>query len=530
MISARDLILARARASNETFERLAYMCDTFGPRFSGTPALEAALSWIAATAAADGFVVTPQPVAVPVWSRGAEYAQLRSPRNKTLHFLGLGGSPGSNGTEIVAPVLVVRSYAELLARNATGQARGKIVVFNEPFVGYGATVGYRYSGGEWAASVGGVGALIRAVGPWGIQTPHTGSSSPTSPVPSGCISIEDATQLQRMQDRGQNVVIALYMEAQMLADAPSRNLLVDLVGSELPGEFVIVGGHSDSWDVAEGGMDDGGGIMASWQALRLISAAGLRPKRTVRFVAWVNEENGGRGAQAYAATNAASLNATSIMIESDEGAFSPWALSFFGYDSAFNQLRILAPLLDPLSAGNVTRAGGPPGADIGPSCTFYPSLNTPGGGLAVRDPRAPHSPNQFKNNICRDFEVGATPPNPANSISDGYFFFHHSAGDTVDVMDALQLQDAAAALAIWALTIANLPTLLPRAGAVPPMPQPAAPGATETATVGIALAVSAVGLAGAAALFVYGRRHGWWVRGTPRAAPGAAYAFLDAAR
>lgn len=242
MVAARDSILAVARSTNVSWTRLAYMCDTFGPRFSGSSSLESALDWLAATAAADGFEVAQEPVLVPRWIRGAEYAAMRSPRNKTLHFAGLGGSIGTGGSEIVAPALVVASFDELAARNATGETAGKIIVFNEPFLSYGFAAGYRYEGATRAASVGGLAALVRSAGPWGIQTPHTGGSA-TAAVPSGCISGEDASQLQRMQDRGQPVILALYMEAQTLADAPSRNIIIDLPGAELPNEFVVIGGH-----------------------------------------------------------------------------------------------------------------------------------------------------------------------------------------------------------------------------------------------------------------------------------------------
>lgn len=544
MTAARDTILAGAFATNTSFDRLAYLCDTFGPRFSGTPGLEAALDWLAATARADGLLVTEEPVMVPRWVRGNEYAQLRAPRNKTLHFLGLGGSINTGGAEIVAPVLVVDSLADLAARNASGAARGKIVVFNVPFVSYGATVGNRVNGAAWAASAGGVAALIRSIGPFGIQTPHTGGSNPAS-VPCGCISMEDATQLQRMQDRGQPIEIALYMEASTLADAPSRNLLLDIVGAELPDETVIISGHSDSWDVAEGGMDDGGGIAATLEALRImlvaITAGALpRPRRTIRGVMWVNEENGLRGGLAYADDYAPTLSKTSIAIESDEGAFQPWALNVFAHQSAYNQLSLLAPLLDPIGAGNVSRAGGPPGADIGPLCRRFPDDLVPGASIMVQDPRSSLT-SAYNSHLCAPFQAGARMPSPLLSIPDGYFFYHHSAGDTVDVMDPLQMQAVAASLAVWSFTIANLPTLLPRSGVVPPMPTPApASGGTSAATIGVAVGVTLTGVAAAATAAFVLRRRGWRLptfadvsRGAgARAArfdAGAAYSQIDAA-
>lgn len=207
---------ARVNASDATYSQLAYLCDTFGPRFSGTPALESALDWVVSTMQAEGFNVIQQPVLVPQWVRGNEWAKMTSPRNMTLHFVGLGmsNSTGIPPAPVTAEVLVVSSYDDLMAKAA--QAVGKIVLFNVPFTTYGATVQYRSSGAVWAYSVGAVGALVRSVGPYGIQTPHTGGST-TAPIASGAVSIEDASMMQRMQDRGQTIVVTMYMEAQQLA-------------------------------------------------------------------------------------------------------------------------------------------------------------------------------------------------------------------------------------------------------------------------------------------------------------------------
>jgi len=186
------------------WDRLAYATDTFGPRFSGTPGLEAALDWIAATAAGtDGLRTIQEPVQVPQWVRGREWAQMVSPRNKTLHFVGLGMSNGTAGQVITAPVVVVGSYDEFMAL-PTATIAGNIVLFDAPFVTYGQTVAYRVSAAQWVAARGGVAALIRSVGPYGIQTPHTGGSA-TATIPGGALSMEDSSQLHRMYARGQKV-------------------------------------------------------------------------------------------------------------------------------------------------------------------------------------------------------------------------------------------------------------------------------------------------------------------------------------
>lgn len=335
--------------------------------------------------------------------------------------------------------------------------------------------------------------------------------------------------LQRMQDRGQSPVVQLYMESQTLPNAPSRNLIIEIPGTaaasaspDQPEEYVVVGGHSDSWDVANGAMDDGGGIIASWEAARIITALGLQPLRTLRFVMWVNEENGLAGGNAYAADYNATLNHTSIAIESDEGAFSPYQLVFSGHQAAYNQLTLLAPLLEPLGAASVAFVSGAPGADISPTC----AQGVPCAGLEVRDPRSTGYPN----NPCRAFfdpSVEANAPKTTGQISDGYFWYHHTASDTIDRMDPNQLQAVAATLAVWAVTIGNLPALLPRNGDVPPLPDNT-PGTGKLPTgviVGIACGGVAV-VALAVALFIFGRSRRWCARNRyhyrlPNADPGS---------
>lgn len=230
------------------WDRLATMTDTFGGRLGGSASLEGALSWVRDQASlVDGLKVTEHAVMVPNWRRCAdgsvdcEYARMTSPRNKRLHFVGLGMSNNTGGV-VEAQVMVVSNFSELDARS--GEAAGKIVLFNEPWVSYGVTVAYRSACAVRAAAYGAVGALIRAVGPFGLQTPHTGGSQ-TSTIAAGSLSIEDAALIARIVARGQPVTVQMYMEAQRLPDAPSRNLLIDLPGSTKPDEYVIISGHMD---------------------------------------------------------------------------------------------------------------------------------------------------------------------------------------------------------------------------------------------------------------------------------------------
>jgi len=277
-------------ASSIAWNRLAYITDTFGPRISGSQALEDALDWIKATAEEDGLIVSEVPAWIPRWVRGNESAWLISPRRKKLHFVGLGMSNGTSGEDLTAPVVVVNGSSPDEAYNnlqtVCTTVAGKIVLFNVPFTDYGSTVGVRVSAAVWGASCGAVAALIRTIGPYSLQNPHTGSST-TSTIPSGAVSLEDASQLQRMQDRGQSISITINMQAHQYNDTLSRNVLIDLPGTTKGGEIVMVGGHMDSWDIAEGAMDDGGGAVTSWEAVRVIKKlvdAGLisPPERTVR--------------------------------------------------------------------------------------------------------------------------------------------------------------------------------------------------------------------------------------------------------
>lgn len=240
---ANSLIAASAVNLTSIWDRLAYATDTFGPRFSGTQGLESTLDWIRDTARGDGLTVIEEPVMVPTWVRGNEWARLVSPRNASLHFVGLGGSISTGGGVIQGPVLVVSSFADLTANCST--AAGKIVLFNVPFTTYGQTVPYRSGGAVAAAQCNATAALVRSVTPYSLQvrcgvemavaasaaagmcclfalllammpvfvcawfalqTPHTGGSTPAS-IPTGAVSIEDALMLARMQARGQAPVV-----------------------------------------------------------------------------------------------------------------------------------------------------------------------------------------------------------------------------------------------------------------------------------------------------------------------------------
>ena len=424
-----DRLIDAALADSAAWTKLARLTDGFGPRLSGSRALEDAIDWILAEMKREGLEnVRGEPVMVPHWVRGEESAALVRPRRQRLGMLGLGNSVGTPPGGVEAEVLVVSSFDELQARAA--DARGRIVVFNAPFTSYGQTVRYRAQGPSAAARAGAVAVLVRSVTPRSLFTPHTGSlvyDSTAPRIPAAAITVEDAELLARLQAKGERLAVRLEMGARMLPDAPSRNAVAEIRGRERPGEVVVMGGHIDSWDVGQGAMDDGGGVVVAWEALRLMKSLGLRPRRTVRVVAWTNEENGGRGGAGYRDAHRAELDGHVLAIESDNGAFKPSGFGFTGSDSARARVAEVARLLARIGADTVTAGGG--GADIGPIM----QLGVPGMSPSVDGSR--------------------------------YFWYHHSDADTMDKLDPRDMGLLTAALAVMAYVVADLPDPLPRAEA-----------------------------------------------------------------
>ena len=270
-------IISKALSDSTAYNRLAYLCDTFGPRLSGSKNLENAINWILKEMKKDGLVhVQGERVKVPAWIRGKESITLLKPFKKDLTMLGLGGSIATPRAGIVAEVMVVDDFKELEDRSK--KAKGKIVLFNAPFVTYGQTVSYRYSGAGAAAKHGAVASLIRSIGPWSMNTPHTGVmkyEKNIKKIPHAALTMEDAMMLGRLYDRGEKIILKLEMEAKRAADRWSRNVIGQINGTTHPDEIVVVGGHIDSWDVGQGAHDDGGGCIAAWEAVRLIKELGF---------------------------------------------------------------------------------------------------------------------------------------------------------------------------------------------------------------------------------------------------------------
>lgn len=413
-----------AEATRDTFawRRLSTLTDTVGPRFSGSPQLDQAIQWTLAEMKRDGLEnVHAEKVMVPKWVRGSESAEMVHPARLPLAMLGLGGSVATPPAGVEAPLLVVRSYDELEAHAA--DARGRIVLFNVPFTNYAETSRYRWNGASRAARHGALAMLIRSVGPNGLRLPHTGGlayAADAPRIPAAAISSEDADRLQRLSDRNERVVVRLRMEARFEPDVESANVVGELRGRERPDEIVVVSGHLDSWDVGAGATDDGGGCVVSWDALRIMKKLNLRPRRTLRVVLWTNEENGGRGGIAYRDRHRAELANHVLMMESDNGVFRPLGFGFSGSDAARHTVTVIATLLSGLAASDVVAGGD--GADISPS---------------VRAGRIPGL----------SLEVDASQ----------YFQIHHTQADTVDKIDPVEMAKCAAAIAVMAYVVADLP-------------------------------------------------------------------------
>ena len=420
-------IIAAATHDSAAYNRIAELTDTFGPRLSGSESLERAIDWVVAQMKSDGLDnVRTDPVMVPHWVRGPESIELLAPRTARITMLGLGGSIATPPEGITGEVLVVSSFDDL-ARHAA-EARGRIVLYDVPFTNYGQTVQYRGRGAIEAAKVGAIASMIRSVSSYSMRNPHTGAmqyDTAVPRIPHASISVEDAMMLHRMQNRGQKIVVRIKMSAQTLPDAPSRNVMAELRGREKPDEVVVMGGHIDSWDVGVGAMDDAGGVVAAWEAIRLLKKLDLQPRRTIRAVGWTNEENGTRGGRGYRDTHMAELPKHVLASESDEGVFKPLGFGFTGSDSAFAILQHVGRVLDKIGAGQITRGGG--GADIGATM----QTGVPGMGLNVE--------------------------------ADKYFWFHHSDADTMDKLDPHEVSLCVAAMAIMAYIVADLPEPLPRA-------------------------------------------------------------------
>jgi carboxypeptidase Q len=436
--------LAEAALSDDyAWRQLAHLANNIGPRLSGSAQAEQAVKYVAGELKALGLEVQLEKVMVPHWVRGEETADLvqfpgMAPgTTQKIVATALGGSVATPRAGLTAEVVVVRDFDELKSLGKD-RVKGKIVVFNHPFdtrmaaegrggEAYGEAVVYRSDGPSAAARLGAVAALIRSVGGASYRLPHTGSThyaEDAPKIPAAALTEEDATLITSLVPEG-TVRMHLVLTPQELPDAVSYNVIGDLKGSEHPEQVVIVSGHLDSWDLGTGAIDDGAGVAVAMQAAHLVRQLGFKPHRTIRVIAWMNEENGLRGGKTYAEDHAKEVANHFAAIETDGGADHPLGIYFAAKPEVKAMLEPIAKILHASGAG-LLETRDEVGADIDP----LRKLGVPN--------FSPIQDSRF------------------------YFNYHHSAADTLDKVDPHQLAETAAINTVLAYGLANLEQPLPR--------------------------------------------------------------------
>src|ERR1700757_4676820 len=429
-----------ALSDDYAYRQVAHLTENIGPRPSGSPQAKAAVDYVGEELRKLGLQVQLEEVKVPHWVRGAETAELteypgQAPETRQKIVLtALGGSTATPTDGITADVVVVNNFEELtaLGREKIG---GKIIFFNEiydkqkaaaglAFVAYGEAVRYRAAGPKGAAALGAIAALIRSVGSADFRLPHTGFSVPAG-IPAGAVTAEDADLIAHLWRQGK-VRMHLTLTPQKLPDTIGYNVIADLKGSEHPEQVVVVSGHLDSWDLGTGAIDDAAGVAVSTQAAELLQKLHLRPKRTLRVIAWMDEESGGAGSQTYLRDHSAGFVKHVAAIECDTGAAHPLGFETRISASAAELLRPALSVLNSIGATAMEPSNYPPGADIAQmSETGVPAFG-----------------------ILQD---GRT-----------YFNYHHTAADTLDKIVPNELRENAATMAVIGYALASMKDPLPR--------------------------------------------------------------------
>jgi Zn-dependent M28 family amino/carboxypeptidase len=431
-------LVGAAVTEGKVLATLEELSDTVGPRPAGSPGAQAAVEWALRTFKADGLKAWTEPVLVPVWVRGVETGEVVAAPpalNQTLHLTALGNSAPTPPNGVTAELVEVSSLEEL---EGLGEAvRGKLVLLQHAMAeakGYGEAARLRTRGPAQAARQGAVGALVRSLATASLRSAHTGQTSfgATPPIPAAAVSVEDALLLHRLRARGPVTVrLVLGCGPGKPAKAWSANVVAEVRGREKPDEVVLVSGHLDSWDLGAGAVDDGAGVALAMEALRLISKVGLAPRRSVRAVLYMNEENGLQGGVAYAQRHAAELPRHVAALEADSGAGRPLGAKLEAGPGGAELVRRLLSPLSALGAAQLREGGG--GADIEP------------------------------------LRYAGVPVLELWQDTSRYFDWHHSAADTFDKVVASELVLSAAAYAVLAWQLADAPERLAR----PPEPKEA---------------------------------------------------------
>jgi hypothetical protein len=410
--------------NGHSYDWLDYLSNEIGSRLSGSLNAELAVNYTKSELEKIGLdKVWLQPVMVPKWIRGnPEFAYIETAPGKTIpvNLCALGGSISTPLAGIKAHVLEVQSIDQL-KKTPRDSIKGKIVFFNRPmqadiistFEAYGGCVNQRYVGAKEAARFGAIGAIVRSMNLRLDDLPHTGAMSyGNTPIenriPSAAISTNDAERLSGMLKIDPNLKFYFKQNCKQLKDVQSYNVIGELTGTQYPNQIIIVGGHLDSWDLGDGSHDDGAGCVQSMDVLRLLKLTGIKPKRTIRVVLFMNEENGLRGGLKYAEVAKRKGERHIFALESDSGGFTPRGFSFDGPDYKISQILEWKSLFEPYLI-HYFRMGGS-GADIGP----------------LKD---------------KDIVLAGLSPD-----SQRYFDHHHASNDTFDAVNKRELELGAATM------------------------------------------------------------------------------------
>jgi len=440
LLSDLAAIKAAALTDDYAYQQVAHLTENIGGRPSGSPQAKAAVDYVAAELRKLGLDVQLEEAKVPHWVRGAETAELveyagQAPgATQKIILTALGNSTATPADGLTADMVVVNNFDELKALSSD-QVAGKIVFFNEifdknkaaagvAFAAYGEAVRYRGAGPKVAADLRAAATLVRSVGSADYRLPHTGYSAPAG-IPAAAVTAEDADLIAHLSAQGK-VRMHLTLTPQKLPDATSYNVIADLKGSEHPEQFVVVSGHLDSWDLGTGAIDDGAGVAEAMETAEILQKLHLRPKRTLRVIAWMDEESGGAGSRQYASDHAADFAHHVAAIESDAGATHPLGFNVRMTPAATDLLRPALGVLESIGSTMTQPSQYSPGADIAAmSEAGVPSL-----GLLVD---------------------GRT-----------YFNYHHTAADTLDKIVPADLREDAATIAVVAYALASMKDPLPR--------------------------------------------------------------------
>ena len=414
-----------ALTDGKAYDWLDYLSNEIGGRLSGSYEAELAVKYTEAELKELGLdKVWLQPVMVPKWTRGfKEYAYIESPTgDKTItNICALGGSVPTPNLGIKAEVVEVKGLEELAALGRE-KLEGKIVFYNRPmqpeliqtFEAYGGCVDQRYSGAAEAAKFGAVGVIVRSLSLRMDDFPHTGAMSygdtPVNQrIPAAAISTNGAEYLSSLLKLQPNLLFYFKQNCKTFDDVQSYNVIGEITGSTKPNEYMVVGGHLDSWDLADGAHDDGAGCVQSMEVLRLFKKVGYRPNHTIRVVLFMNEENGLRGGKKYAEEAKRKNEIHRFALESDAGGFTPRGFTFDTDAANFKKVQSWEGLFKPYLIHYFEKGYG--GADIGP----------------------------LKGNI--NVLAGLRPD------SQRYFDYHHAANDTFDAVNKRELELGAATMA-----------------------------------------------------------------------------------